>query len=78
MVCQIDWCNGKYHGRGFCRPHYMAWKKHGDPLIKNKEAKGHWINEQCAFISCCLPVKCKGLCRMHYQQYRRRIAKDGK
>lgn len=67
-MCLVNGCNEKYHGRGYCRQHYNAWKRHGDPLIKKKETKGHSLGMECIFVSCDLPVKCKGLCRMHYKQ----------
>jgi hypothetical protein len=75
-VCMVNGCTEISWGKGYCRPHYMAWRRHGDPLIKTREAKGHWINEHCIFIECDLPVKCKGLCRKHYQQHSRRRARD--
>lgn len=34
-------CDGKVVGNGYCRKHYMRWRKHGDPLaIKFQRASG--------------------------------------
>lgn len=31
-VCCISGCEGRNVGRGWCRKHYLRWRKHGDPL----------------------------------------------
>ncbi len=31
-TCAVDGCDGTYLTRGWCRPHYMRWYRHGDPL----------------------------------------------
>lgn len=30
-LCKIEGCEKPKHGRGWCRPHYLRWYKHGDP-----------------------------------------------
>ena len=30
--CKVDGCQGKKSARGYCRPHYHRWLRHGDPL----------------------------------------------
>ena len=30
--CNIDGCNSRCVGRGWCRMHYQRWVRHGDPL----------------------------------------------
>ena len=30
--CVIEGCGQKHSVRGWCRKHYMRWKKHGDPF----------------------------------------------
>lgn len=29
--CTVSGCTSRCVGRGFCRTHYMRWKRHGDP-----------------------------------------------
>lgn len=30
--CAVDGCPRPHDARGFCKPHYSRWKRHGDPL----------------------------------------------
>lgn len=30
--CSIEGCDGIHRSRGWCRSHYEAWRRHGDPL----------------------------------------------
>lgn len=30
--CTIPSCDRSHEARGYCRPHYERWKRHGDPL----------------------------------------------
>jgi hypothetical protein len=32
MICSVDGCTKKTHGRGLCHAHLNRWRKHGDPL----------------------------------------------
>jgi hypothetical protein len=32
MKCSVEGCTNPYHQKGYCRPHYMRWWRHGDPL----------------------------------------------
>lgn len=31
-VCEVEGCTNKHNAQGFCGPHYMRWRKYGDPL----------------------------------------------
>lgn len=31
-TCSIDGCDRGHNARGWCRRHYEAWRRHGDPL----------------------------------------------
>lgn len=30
-TCTINGCGNRYEARGWCRTHYMRWRRHGDP-----------------------------------------------
>ena len=32
-MCSIEGCGKEVYLRGWCRPHYVAWRKKGDPLL---------------------------------------------
>lgn len=32
-VCSVDGCDNTATRRGWCKKHYMRWKRHGDPTI---------------------------------------------
>ncbi|WP_273280920.1 hypothetical protein [Pseudooceanicola atlanticus] len=31
-TCSVDGCSGQHLARGFCKPHYERFRRHGDPL----------------------------------------------
>lgn len=30
--CSVESCNNKHDSKGFCKTHYLRWKRHGNPL----------------------------------------------
>lgn len=43
--CTVESCTGRVIARGYCRPHYASWWRHGDPepqyvRFKNKNGAG--------------------------------------
>lgn len=32
QMCSVSGCDNPHDAKGFCRPHYSRWKRHGDPL----------------------------------------------
>jgi hypothetical protein len=36
MICVIEGCAGIARGHGYCSPHYTQWRRHGDPLHKER------------------------------------------
>lgn len=63
-LCSVEGCNNKVDSRGFCKKHYVRWRRHGDPLkvlrIHRRE------NRICSADGCDKPIKARGLCDMHY------------
>lgn len=68
-TCSIDGCNrGGKITRGWCRPHYLRWCRHGDPLGGIPASIGA---DTCVINGCNSPVKVKnrGWCSAHYQRW---------
>lgn len=40
-ICEIDRCENKIHGHGYCSKHYWRWKRHGDPLFNKYNTEGN-------------------------------------
>ncbi|MBL0372507.1 hypothetical protein JJB09_10745 [Rhizobium sp. KVB221] len=61
--CQVKGCGLPGHQQGWCVGHYAKWRR-GLPasLIVN--------NRICVADDCERPVRCKGLCALHYQRFR--------
>ncbi len=38
-TCSIDWCPRPHSARGWCKRHYWAWTKYGDPLAPPKPSR---------------------------------------
>jgi ribosomal protein L37AE/L43A len=70
MECSVEGCDRKHLARGWCRKHYEAFRRTGDPLGGIKTVAGPCSSEGCGEITVG-----KGLCRKHYgreymRQYR--------
>ena len=61
-TCSVDECNEKAVGRGWCRKHYMRWKRKGSTDDTRKNARG-----VCSEPGCFRPHVAKGLCDSHYR-----------
>ena len=38
--CDVEGCDNKHSGKGFCAKHYQRWLRYGDPHHKKKEQDG--------------------------------------
>lgn len=61
MGCSVEGCPGKHLARGWCRKHYEANRRNGDPLIGIRQKPG-----PCSEDDCEEPTVGMGLCRRHY------------
>lgn len=70
MECSVQECENTRYCKGFCRLHYVRWKKYGDPLHVGKPGKPQ---QSCNIPDCGKPCVANGLCDMH----RKRLERNG-
>ena len=63
-ICKIEGCNGKHNAKGFCKKHYLRFKRHGDPLYTE-------YTETCSVDNCENKHYGLGYCQNHYKKYLR-------
>jgi hypothetical protein len=69
-ICSVENCEDKYNCKGFCRKHYVRWKKYGDP--NHTEIKPRGYNDKpCSVESCETKADSKGMCKVHYTRWTR-------
>ena len=64
-ICRIDGCDNRVKARKLCNPHYLKWRKYGDPLIVVRVPKP----DSCSIDGCGKPVEARGWCKAHYSQW---------
>lgn len=64
--CDVEGCEKRHYGRGFCAVHYQRFRKHGDPMGSAYAPKPACSVDGCEVIS----YK-KGMCNPHYIRNRR-------
>lgn len=71
-TCSIPGCDNRAHGRGWCRSHYMAWWRYGDPLHRRAATPQIEHDPTCSVVDCERPYLANGLCQNHYMAARRK------
>lgn len=64
--CSVKNCNKQHHAKGYCRNHYQADYRHGNPNYKARQRPSKWEGVQCSAAECDRDVYSKGLCAKHY------------
>jgi hypothetical protein len=70
MVCTVEDCGDPRYCKGFCRIHYVRWRKYGDPLQVRKpgpQPRGCI----CSIPDCGALTVGQSLCRKHYMRLQR-------
>lgn len=68
LTCSIDGCEAVTKIRGWCKNHYQAWYRHGDPLAnKTKVGRKVCVIDDCDRIS----GSRQGWCSTHWHRWKK-------
>lgn len=67
--CSIENCNDEVHAKSYCKFHYTAWSRHGDPLYVRDYVYVH--DKPCTVNDCETKQYCAGYCHRHYGSLQR-------
>lgn len=71
-TCSVPECGRRHYGKSYCTAHYKRWKATGiagPAEIAQPQAAPR--QRACTSEGCKKPLKCRGLCEMHYGRLRR-------
>lgn len=63
-TCSIAGCTRPHAARGYCRPHWKRWQRHGAATAGGAERKRQAAT--CSMLGCAKPTHALGLCDAHY------------
>lgn len=66
--CSVEGCERSAKARGWCPPHYMRWKRHGDPLGM-VDSPLYKRDRTCSIDGCEEPHRARGWCTTHHQAW---------
>lgn len=62
-TCSIEGCDRDVAARGWCRPHWKRWSRHGDPLAGGTPRHRGRV---CSVVGCETKHDARGYCAGHY------------
>lgn len=65
-TCSLPGCDKPHRALGYCNPHYLKFKRFGDPLFAAPRAN----QQACAVEGCERQAKTRGWCLLHYGRWR--------
>ena len=69
--CLVDGCDLWKTSRGYCRAHYRAFMKWGDPLIRKNTRWDDHVYVTCSIEECKSTTYARGWCSLHYRRWQR-------
>lgn len=66
-MCNVDGCEKPVYKKGMCSPHYLKWRRHGNPLWKRTYAN----QGECSVEGCSRKSVHNELCIYHYEKMKR-------
>jgi hypothetical protein len=67
--CEIEGCDRKHYGRGWCQMHHSRWAEHGDPLAYIRAFEDRTKNRKCDVDGCGKRHHSKGYCIKHLRRF---------
>lgn len=67
-LCSIEDCTTHVLARGWCRKHYTAWQRHGDPIWQAPPPR---TGQPCLVDDCGRPSVKRGYCSSHHWRWRK-------
>ena len=67
--CTVEGCQFEHSAKGYCKMHYIRWRKHGNPNVLLKPQKANHL--RCSKEGCDRLRTNKGFCQMHFQRWKR-------
>jgi hypothetical protein len=67
-TCSLNQCNKPHEAKGFCRLHYVRWKKFGDPTYVSPSGPPPKV---CSLSFCETKSRSNGLCSKHFWRWRK-------
>src|ERR1700752_992967 len=68
-LCSFPGCTKPMNSRGWCKTHYMRWRKHGDPSINLRAENVGQRGTTCSLEGCDKQGTSRGWCGMHYMRW---------
>lgn len=68
-ICQIEGCENSNEARGWCKKHYMRWRKTGDPESSHEPRVSN--AGPCKVEGCETKAITRGWCNAHYGRWQR-------
>ena len=67
-ICAVDGCTRSAMSRGWCKPHYARWLRHGSPGGARLRPY-HAAGTRCGVPGCTRPYYARGYCLAHYHRW---------
>lgn len=71
IECSVPGCGRAPKGFGYCNPHYLRWRRTGDPGGAQVRSVTRGKYDGCSVAGCMAAHEAYGYCKSHYSRWRR-------